>query len=59
MALGPNYCNINGIWALKPYYLGTWTLRVIKVKDLGLRASGRKRQQLGVEGMLSPLGFGV
>ena len=20
--------NINGIWALKPYYLGPWTLRV-------------------------------
>ena len=26
--LGPKYCNINGIWALKHYYLGPWTLRV-------------------------------
>ena len=27
MALGPKYYNVNGIWALKPYYLGPWTLR--------------------------------
>ena len=26
--LGPKYYNINGIWALKPCYLGPWTLRV-------------------------------
>ena len=26
-ALGPKYYNINGIWALKPYYLGPWTLK--------------------------------
>ena len=26
---GPNAYNINGIWALKPYYLGPWTLRVV------------------------------
>ena len=26
-ALGPKYYSINGIWALKPYYLGPWTLR--------------------------------
>ena len=26
-ALGPKYYNIVGIWALKPYYLGPWTLR--------------------------------
>ena len=25
--LGPKYYNINSIWALKPYYLGPWTLR--------------------------------
>ena len=25
--LGPKYCNINGIWAVKPYKLGPWTLR--------------------------------
>ena len=24
---GPKYYSINGIWALKPYYLGPWTLR--------------------------------
>ena len=22
---GPKYNNTNGIWALKPYYLGPWT----------------------------------
>ena len=27
MVLGPKYYNINGIWALKPHYLGPWTLR--------------------------------
>ena len=26
--LGPKYYTINGIWALKPYDLGPWTLRV-------------------------------
>ena len=26
--LGPKYYIINGIWALKPYSLGPWTLRV-------------------------------
>ena len=25
-ALGPKYATINGIWALKPHYLGPWTL---------------------------------
>ena len=25
--LGPQYYNLNGSWYLKPYYLGTWTLR--------------------------------
>ena len=25
--LEPKYYNMNGIWALKPYYLGPWTLR--------------------------------
>ena len=25
--LGPKYHNVCGIWALKPYYLGPWTLR--------------------------------
>ena len=28
MVSGPKYYSINGIWALKPYYLGPWTLRV-------------------------------
>ena len=26
---GPKYYNIAGIWALKRYYLGPWTLRVM------------------------------
>ena len=26
--LGPKYYNINGIWALKPYYFSPWTLKV-------------------------------
>ena len=26
--LGPKYYSINGILALKPYYLGPWTLRI-------------------------------
>ena len=26
--LGPKYYTINGIWALKNYYMGPWTLRV-------------------------------
>ena len=25
--LGAKYYSVNGIWALKPYYLGPWTLR--------------------------------
>ena len=25
---GPKYYTISGIWALKPYYLGLWTLTV-------------------------------
>ena len=29
--LGPKYYDINGIWALKPYYLGPWTLRVSRL----------------------------
>ena len=27
-ALEPTYYNIHGIWALEPYYLSPWTLRV-------------------------------
>ena len=27
--LGPKYYDINGIWALIPYYLSPWTLRVM------------------------------
>ena len=25
--LGPKVHTLNGFWTLKPYYLGTWTLR--------------------------------
>ena len=35
MVLGPKYYNLNGIWALKPYYLGPWTLRGEIAKQLG------------------------
>ena len=28
--LGPKYYNVDGIWALKPHYLGPWTLRQSK-----------------------------
>ena len=27
--LGSKYSSMNGIWALKLYYLGPWTLRVL------------------------------
>ena len=27
--VGPKYSNLNGIWDLKPYYLGPWTLRAV------------------------------
>ena len=33
---GPKYYDITGTWALKPYYLGPWTLRarVLGTKNL-------------------------
>ena len=34
--LGPEYYNTNGIWTLKPYYLGSWTLRAINPKPQNL-----------------------
>ena len=38
MVVGPKYYTINGIWALKPYYLGPWTLREFKVlRFIGFR----------------------
>ena len=30
--LGPQYYDMNDIWALKPYYLGPWTLSVTKAE---------------------------
>ena len=37
----PKYCTINGIWALKPYYEGPWTLRDRNdLQDLGLAILG-------------------
>ena len=47
--LGPKYHNINGIWALKPYYLGPWTLRdsSLKVWGLKFRRSGRSSLFIG------------
>ena len=32
--LGPKYYNINGIWALKPCYLGPWTLRELFINGV-------------------------
>ena len=34
-ALGTKFYSIHGIWALKPYHLGPWTLRA-GFRDLGL-----------------------
>ena len=31
--LGPKHYNMNGIWDLKPYYLGPWTLRVMYTQN--------------------------
>ena len=39
--LGPKYYNSTGIWALKHYCLGPWTLRVMKPEaacEIGLRS---------------------
>ena len=33
--LGPKYYNSNGIWALKPCYLGPWALREVDSKRCG------------------------
>ena len=37
--LGAKYHNVNGSWALKPYYLGPWTLRDCFQKRDGSRGS--------------------
>ena len=39
MVLGSKYCNIHGIGALKPYYLGPWTLRVCYLTPVSLKAN--------------------
>ena len=31
--LGPKVHTLNGFWTLKPYHLGTWTLRVLYPED--------------------------
>ena len=31
--LEPKYYSINGIWALKPYYLRPWTLKVLQLSQ--------------------------
>ena len=36
--LGPQIHTLNGFWTLKPYYLGTWTLRVLLMHLLSSRA---------------------
>ena len=35
--LGPKYYNVNGIWVVKPYYLGPRTLRVTVGHGMELR----------------------
>ena len=37
---GPKYYNINGIWALKPSYLGPWTLRALRSEVFGYKLVG-------------------
>ena len=41
MVVGTKNYTIHGIWALKPYYLGPWTLREFKVLGFtGFRGLG-------------------
>ena len=47
MVFGPKYHVYYSIWALKPYYLGLWTLRVFK---LHCCCSGRVVYGLGSVG---------
>ena len=39
MVFGSKYCHIHGIGALKPYYLGPWTLRVCHLTPVSLKAN--------------------
>ena len=49
---GPKYYNMNGIWALKPYYLGPWTLRGTCVQSGTPRAPvGQPRWRSGPKGL--------
>ena len=43
--LGPKYYTINGIWALKPHYLGPWTLKVCFSLDRNSVKRGRPLQR--------------
>ena len=68
--LGPKYYNINGIWALKTYYLAPWTLRVrvqggprvygLRFRGLGVRWAIRFGGYIGVyRGILGYIRFRV
>ena len=35
--LGPKIHTLNGFWTLKPYYLGTWTLRETSPRFASMR----------------------
>ena len=54
-ALGPKYHKYYSIWALKPYYLSPWTLRI--KQGLGFKGLGLKG--LGQRSMLMCLGFWI
>ena len=44
------YHNSSGIWDLKPYYLGPWSLRALGLgyRDCGLKLPrSRRRERLG------------
>ena len=61
--LRPKYYNINCIWALKPPYLGPWTLRVRLTRQSGrsdlLQRLRVYSARVRVEGFPHGLGFRV
>ena len=51
MALGPKYHEYCSIWALKPCYLGPWTLRDIDAQDFGVSLQKLRSYQFHVRGL--------
>ena len=43
--LGPKIHALNGFWTLKPYYLGTWTLRARAINGWLNRVTGEPTTQ--------------